>query len=104
MFACVTNVDFFIYIYNMLLYTHFWPCPRRNENTMLRFCSIDPSGVVDRFCRRNEWLIKRSFLFRLVTERQKTGFSVNFFVRDVVLPIDAECSANHLPMTGIEHF
>ena len=37
-----------------------------------------------------------------LTERQKTGFSVSFFVRDVVLPIDAECSANHLPMTDIE--
>ena len=46
--------------------------------------------------------VKSSFSDNL-TERQKTGFSVSFFVRDVVLPIDAECSANHLPMTGIEH-
>ena len=45
--------------------------------------------------------VKSSFSHSL-TEWQKTGFSVNFFVRDVVLPIDAECSANHLPMTGIE--
>ena len=46
--------------------------------------------------------VKSSFSDSL-TERQKTGFSINFFVRDVVLPIDAECSANHLPMTGIKH-
>ena len=32
--------------------------PRRDENMTLRFCNIDPSGVVDRFCRRNEWPIK----------------------------------------------
>ena len=38
-----------------------------------------------------------------LTERQKTGISVMFFVRDVVSPINAECSAKHLPMTGIEH-
>ena len=37
-----------------------------------------------------------------LTERVKTGFRVNFFVRDVVLSVNAECSANHLPMTGIE--
>ena len=46
--------------------------------------------------------VKSSFSDSL-TERQKTGFSVNFFVRDVVLPINAECNVNHLPMTGIEH-
>ena len=46
--------------------------------------------------------VKSSYLYCL-TERQKTGFSLSFFVRDVVLPINAECCANHLPMTGIEH-
>ena len=38
-----------------------------------------------------------------LTGRQKTGFSVDFFIRDFVLLINAENSANHLPMTGIEH-
>ena len=41
------------------------------------------------------------FFFGL-SERQKIGISVFFFVRDVVSPINAECSAKHLPMTGIE--
>ena len=33
---------------------HVRPCPQRDKNMMLRFCSIDPRGVVDRFGRRNE--------------------------------------------------
>ena len=44
-----------------------------------------------------------SFFSVSLTERQKTGFRVSFFIRDVVLPIDAWCSANHLQMTGIDH-
>ena len=47
--------------------------------------------------------VKSSFSDSL-TELQKTGFSVNFFVLDVVLPIDAECSANHLPMIASSMF
>ena len=45
----------------------------------------------------------KSPFYDSLTERQKNGFRVTFFVRDVVLPIDAECSAYHLPMSGIEY-
>ena len=38
-----------------------------------------------------------------LSERQKTGSLANFFVCDVVQPVDAECSTNHLLMTSIEH-
>ena len=44
---------------------HVRPCPCRTKNTMLRFCIIDPSGVIDRLRRRNKWPIKRSLLFRI---------------------------------------
>ena len=59
----------------------------------------------DRSTLKTEWMadqVKSSFSDSL-TEMQTTGFRENFFVRDVVQPIDVECSANHLPMTGIEH-
>ena len=36
-------------------------------------------------------------------ERQKTGFSISFFVCDVVLPFDTGCCLSHLLMTGIGH-
>ena len=45
----------------------------------------------------------KSSFWDSLTERQMTGFSISFFLRDVVLPIDVECIGNHLPMTGIEH-
>ena len=45
----------------------------------------------------------KSYFSNSLTEWLKTGLRGNFFVHDVVLPIDALCSANHLPMIDNEH-
>ena len=85
----------------LFAYVHVRPYPRSTENTTLRWWWMGWS--IDKW--RNEWPINQSINPMRITwpNGRRLDFSQNVFVSDAVLPVDAECSANHLPMSGIVH-
>ena len=67
---------------------HVRPCQLRTENTTTRFCTLTEMSHRSTLNMQRVADQANYPLWDDLCKRQKTGFRVNFFIRDVVLQID----------------